>query len=253
VSVDPLAVPNPATTKWVPVAGIVGSGGGAGIPLGAVASWPWAAAQLPAGMLLPYGQLLLASAYPDLQVIADASGRPYGGAAGTNFNLPDYRGRIGVGKDDMGGTAANRITAAISGADGKLLGAVFGAEGITLTTGQLPAHNHTGTTDGENVDHSHGVNINTGTVSADHSHNVTYYRSSGNIDRTEPGKASDIDTSNTWATSGISANHYHGVVGQTAGRSAGHTHTFTTATIGSGSAHQNTQPSIVVNQFLRAA
>src|SRR3546814_14443861 len=61
----------------------------------------------------------------------------------TTFNLPDLRGRVGAGKDDMGGTAAGRLSDIV---DGETLGASGGAEMHTLTTAQMPAHTHTGTT-----------------------------------------------------------------------------------------------------------
>lgn len=226
-----------------------------GIPLGATSDWPWGAAQIPTWALLAFGQLLTAASYAALQVIADAAGRPYGGSAGVNFNLPDYRGRVGAGKDDMGGTAANRITAAISGVAGTVLGAVLGAEGITLTTAQLPAHNHTGTTDGWSADHSHAFSANTGTVSADHTHwEFSSLGGGGNVG-VQGSNASALYGSQQGdagpPTGGISANHYHGVSGQTGGASVNHTHTFTSANAGSGSAHQNTQPTIIVNKILR--
>lgn len=62
--------------------------------------------------------------------------------ANKRLQLPDLRGRVPVGKDDMGGTAASRITTAGSGVDGATLGASGGAETHTLTTAQMPAHQH---------------------------------------------------------------------------------------------------------------
>lgn len=62
----------------------------------------------------------------------------YGNGDGTTtYNLPDYRGRVGVGKDDMTGTPANRVTNAVSGITGTTLGAVGGdqhAQADTVTT-----------------------------------------------------------------------------------------------------------------------
>lgn len=148
------------------------------VPVGSVLDWPWASGSIPAWALLPYGQLLTQAAYPAMQALADASARPYGGSAGTNFNMPDMRGRSGVGMDNMGGTAANRITAAISGINGTILGAAGGAEGVTLTTAQLPAHNHVISPHSHTVNsHGHSIsgtpNINNGTlgVSGGGSHN----------------------------------------------------------------------------------
>lgn len=68
---------------------------------------------------------------------------PYGAGDGsTTFNVPDKRGRVSVGRDDMGGTAASRMTAAGSGVTGTGLGSIGGAETHTLTTAQIPAHTH---------------------------------------------------------------------------------------------------------------
>lgn len=63
-------------------------------------------------------------------------------AAGKTIALPDRRGRVGVGRDDMGGTAASRLTTAGSGIDGTKLGAAGGAETVALTAAQIPAHSH---------------------------------------------------------------------------------------------------------------
>jgi microcystin-dependent protein len=227
---------------------------GSGIPMGSAADWPWAASQIPSNTVLPYGQQLTQAAYPSMQAIADASSRPYGGTAGTNFNLPDYRGRSGIGKDDMGGTAANRITAAISGVSGATLGGVFGSEGISLTTAQLPAHSHTFTTGTESADHSHAMNFNTGGQSQSHLHvpatGGNYYvdTAGSNVYSFSGG---GFPTYNTGTTSWADRDHVHNVNGSTGGRSAAHTHSGTSDNSGSGSVHQNTQPSIIVNKILR--
>lgn len=63
-------------------------------------------------------------------------------AANKTITLPDLRGRVGVGKDDMGGSAASRMTSGGSGVAGATLGAAGGAQTHTLTTAQLAAHAH---------------------------------------------------------------------------------------------------------------
>lgn len=73
-------------------------------PAGAVISY--AGSSAPTGWLLCAGQSLLTASYAAL---FSAIGYTYGGS-GANFNLPDLRGRAVAGKDNMGGTAANRLT-----------------------------------------------------------------------------------------------------------------------------------------------
>lgn len=68
---------------------------------------------------------------------------PYGAGNGTTtFNVPDKRGRVSVGRDDMGGLYAGRMTTGGSGVTGTALGASGGAETHTLTSAQIPAHAH---------------------------------------------------------------------------------------------------------------
>jgi hypothetical protein len=66
-------------------------------------------------------------------------------AANKTITLPDGRGRAMAGLDDMGGTAAGRLTATYFGATGgcsavlgTTLGAACGGESQTLTLAQLP-------------------------------------------------------------------------------------------------------------------
>lgn len=79
--------------------------------------------------------------------IQDSSGNPTtrGASASADFAadkrlpLPDLRGRIPVGKDDMGGTTAGRMTVAVSGTT---LGASGGGEVHTLVVSEMPVHSH---------------------------------------------------------------------------------------------------------------
>lgn len=95
----------------------------------------------PAGFLLCYGQEVSQTTYAALFANIGTTWNT-GGEAGGNFRLPDFRGRARVGKDDMGGSAANRVTSAGSGITGTTLGATGGAETHTLTTPQIPSHLH---------------------------------------------------------------------------------------------------------------
>ena len=106
---------------------------------------PFAGSAAPSGWLLCDGSAISRTTYAAL---FSAIGTTYGtGDGSTTFNVPDMRGRVAVGKDNMGGTAASRMTTAGSGVDGLTLGANGGAQTHTLTTAQIPAHTHnTGTT-----------------------------------------------------------------------------------------------------------
>jgi microcystin-dependent protein len=65
-------------------------------------------------------------------------------AANKRMPLPDMRGRIVAGKDDMGGSAASRLTNSANGfgTSAATLGAVGGSQSHTLTTAQLASHSH---------------------------------------------------------------------------------------------------------------
>jgi microcystin-dependent protein len=92
--------------------------------------------------LFPYGQAISRTTYATLFARV---GVTYGvGDGSTTFNLPDYRGRIGAGQDDMGGTSANRITLVGAGFDGDVLGNVGGSELLHAHSHGLtdPGHTH---------------------------------------------------------------------------------------------------------------
>src|SRR5262249_3703060 len=104
----------------------------------------------PLGVALPYfgttapgsafalrsGQAISRTTYANLFALF---GTAYGAGDGSStFNIPDLRGYMLAGKDDMGGSAANRITNGGSGIIGTTLGATGGLETHTLTTAQLP-------------------------------------------------------------------------------------------------------------------
>lgn len=95
----------------------------------------------PFGYIFPYGQTLLIADYPTL---FNAIGTTYGGNGTTTFNAPDCRGRVVIGKDDMGGSAIGRITAAIAGFIGTVLGAFGGDQRMHQHTHAVndPGHVH---------------------------------------------------------------------------------------------------------------
>ena len=120
------------------------------LPAGLVA--PYAGSTAPTGYLLCYGQNVSRTTYAALFT---AIGTTYGSGDGsTTFTLPDLRGRVVAGQDDMGGTSANRLTSPI---DGDTLGAAGGAESVTLSENEMPSHKHTTTTPHVHIYGANGV------------------------------------------------------------------------------------------------
>lgn len=75
------------------------------IPVGSLTAY--AGSTAPTGWLLCYGQAVSRTTYAALY---SAIGTTYGSGDGsTTFNLPDLRGRVVAGLDDMGGTDAGRL------------------------------------------------------------------------------------------------------------------------------------------------
>lgn len=111
-------------------------------PVGSVLDYAGAAA--PTGWLLAFGQSLLRTGtYANLFAVL---GTTYGSADGTHFNVPDLRGRVVAGQDDMGGSSANRLTnpgTTIGGVDGDVLGGAGGEETHANVLGENAAHTHT--------------------------------------------------------------------------------------------------------------
>lgn len=123
---------------------------------GGVPTWATVAQAVPSGALMPY----VANAAPSGWLLCDGSavsratyaglfavcGTAYGAGDGsTTFNLPDLRGRVALGRDNMGGTSANRVT----DTEADTLGGTNGAEsfsgntgGHALTIDEMPDHDH---------------------------------------------------------------------------------------------------------------
>lgn len=74
------------------------------------------------------------------------------GDGSTTYTMPDFRGRALFGKDDMNGSAANRLTNAVSGVTGTTLGAAGGdqhAQQDTITASSVVT----------DTGHSHGLPV----------------------------------------------------------------------------------------------
>lgn len=224
---------------------------GAGMPVGSVV--PFAGGSAPTGWLLAFGQAISRSTYSSLFAVISTT---YGtGDGSTTFNLPDLRGRVAAGIDNMGGTDAGRLSAANS------LGTAVGSETITLTSAQsgVPAHSHANTltnnavtSGGHSADHSH--TFSTGGISANHVHSVGYnvvgYAGGGNLLAASGGGA-------TFNTGTVSSDHSHS--GTTSGMNVGHTHSVTSnvtisnvnnTAANAASAHDNMQPTMILNYII---
>lgn len=141
---------------------------------------------------------------------------PYGqGDASTTFNVPDRRGRVIAGRDNMGGTAAGRLTGQTNGILGTLLNATGGEETHTLTTPQIPSHTHANTV-GETA-HSHSTG-QTGT--------------------------------NTGGNQGSSGGNVSGAGAAVTGNAIANV-TITNVAAGGGVAHNNVQPTGITNFIIK--
>ena len=105
-----------------------------GIPLGGL--MPYIGASAPSSaFVLPYGQAISRTTYATLFVLV---GTTFGAGDGsTTFNVPDLRGRGIFGQDNMGGSAANRITVAGGNFDGTAIGGTGGGQKSDIDPGAV--------------------------------------------------------------------------------------------------------------------
>ncbi len=152
-----------------------------------------------------------------------------GGESGTQFRLPNLKGKVVVGVDAAQSEFNN-------------LGEGGGEKTHTLSSAEMPGHQHTGTTGGENANHTHAVDP---TDVAPHQHPLPL------TDQTVQGGTGA--TVQKWTASGTQTSDGGG--GQAIGASVGvesvaHGHPFTTDAAGGGGAHNNLQPYIAMNYII---
>jgi microcystin-dependent protein len=190
--------------------------GAPGVPTGALL--PFAGSAAPNGFLLCGGQAASRTTYAVLFAVI---GTTYGtGDGSTTFNVPDLRGRLPAGKDDMNGSAANRVTSGGSGITGTTLGASGGEETHLLASGEMPAH-------------THAVSGNTGAGTAHHHAGVPTLNG-----QFAPGSGSNATVNTSTGNSSDESSHTHPI-------------SLTSASTGGGGAHNNMPPALVVNYIIK--
>ena len=146
-------------------------------------------------------------------------------AAHKVITLPDGRGRTLAGQDNMGGSAAGRITAALSNLDGTILANSGGSETVDIShVHSSPIHRHTGPI------HTHPFSGTT-TVAG----GTTYLSPSGTT------------------YSYVAYNHVHNYRGTTGEAGGGVTGESAPANTGIGGSTTQTivQPTIIANMFIK--
>lgn len=169
---------------------------------------------VPVGWLLCDGAAISRTLYPALFT---AIGTTWGAGDGsTTFNKPDLRGRARAGRDDMGGSAAGRLTTAGSGVNGLTVGAAGGAQNVTLVTAQLPI-----------------------------------FTPSGTVFVTYPSQGYLLATGGTSYLAGSSASAFNGYSNASTSAPNGITFGLSINQIGGGQAHNNMPPVAVVNSIIK--
>lgn len=190
-------------------------------PIGAINMWGADTDPADGTWLICDGRTLAKADYPELFSIYSSTWNT-GGEGVDEFRIPDFRSRNPVGAGQG------------SGLSNRDLASTFGAENHTLTTAQMPIHNH-GASGGL---HGHGILSQTG-------HNHSY------------NAVSSVVTQFQYAIGGATAASVVTTAAQATGLgNANFTLSDanapnTIANAGSGNSHNNMQPGLGVNFILR--
>lgn len=157
--------------------------------------------QPPPGWLWCAGQAVSRTTY---SALFTAIGTSHGtGDGATTFNVPDLRGRVVTGVDNMGGSDAGRIGTS------NTLGTAAGTG--TITTSHMPSHSH------DLASHTHSFSATTSTDGS-HNHGVAF---TGNLG-TNGGSSGNFAGSDRDYASSSDGSHSHSLSGTT-GAAAGNT------------------------------
>lgn len=108
----------------------------AGVPTGTIVDF--AGTSAPSGWLLCNGQLLERTAQAALFAVIGTAFNT-GGESGSQFRLPDFRGRVSAGVDD---STVDRLSTTYFGNSAEAIGNSGGLDRHTLATSEMPSHSH---------------------------------------------------------------------------------------------------------------
>lgn len=229
---------------------VVGMVGGGGMPAGVLvatvrnitSTTASASATAPdRGYFWPYGQVIKQNKAPNLNRVLGTRFNT-GGEATDEVRLPDARGRMLIGMDNMGGSDAGRHSLT------NTVGTVGGAETHTLSTSNMPNHAHTFTPTGS----ISGISAS-GSTSTDgyHQHSVggQYFWTTGSPGSVQAGASYDGHNGLYTAVDGAGS-HSHtfsfsGASGTFSGSGG------TTSYEGSGSSVNHLPPVMVVHWMIK--
>lgn len=174
---------------------------------------PYAGSVAPTGYFLCDGQAVSRTTYANLFTVI---GTTWGSGDGTTtFNVPDLRGRLLAGADNMGGTPADILT-------GYSLGTTGGTQVVTLTAAQLPVSAYADT------GHTHVLTDPGHTHLANTQINTNFFSPGGASGPATPGSITSATTGITMATA-----------------------TANITNAGGGGSHPNIQPTAAITYLIR--
>jgi len=179
---------------------------------------PHAGLTVPQGWVICWGQVIAnaQTLYPALWAEASPLLR-----VGSGIRVPDLRGRVPMGAGEGTGLTIRNV------------GDLVGSELATLTTANLPAHNHSGTT-------------NANDRSLNHKHNTPFNNLLGNNPSGDDYNFKVAGTGNP-----VESTYITETSAPNTDAALNHLHSFTTNNTGSGTGHPNVQPSVVVNYKMK--